>query len=63
MLVRSEDSLQRMDLFGIDPFVYGFDGSNRPPAGRCEYAVIEGGGVRVVDEPGGTERRGDAERM
>jgi len=52
MLAHSDSSLQRMDLFAVDPFVYGYDAGNRPPAGRCKYAVIEGGDVRIVDVAG-----------
>jgi len=52
MLTRSDSSLRRMDLYGIDPYVYAFDADNRPPAGRCKYAVIEGGEVTVVDVSG-----------
>ena len=49
MLKRSDTSLQRMDLFSIDPFIYGLSETNPPAPGRCKYAVIEKGEVRIVD--------------
>jgi hypothetical protein len=52
MLAQPDGSLQRMDLFSIDPHVYAYHASNRPPAGKCKYAVIEGGDVTIVEVEG-----------